>query len=397
MFRMKKIFLLLFTSLLLYAHSFSQTLELKGQLSSWLTLNVDRISESQAGIRYLPTAFFEQSISNELSLDAEVALNGYGAGQFHGFDDFGTDGKIKPYRIWGRFASNQFEARIGLQKINFGSATLLRPLMWFDRIDPRDPLQITDGVYGLLVRYYFLNNANLWLWGLYGNDETKGWEFVPSDGKSVEYGGRFQYPVPKGEVAVSYHHRRIDLEKGLINVLSLAGISTVESPSTTEILDMDMTSEDRFGLDGRWDIGVGLWLEGVLIYQDIDFFPLKYQRLVNVGVDYTFGLGNGIHALFEHFLYEISDTAFGEGEGFEFSALSLNYPLGLLDNLTGIVYYDWENEDWYRFLNWQRTYDRWSFYLMAFWNPDQFQIYQNVQGNNLFAGKGFQLMVVLNH
>jgi len=54
-----------------------------------------------------------------------------------------------------------------LQKINFGSATLFRLLMWFDRIDPRDPLKLTDGVYGLLLRYYFHNNTNIWLWGLY--------------------------------------------------------------------------------------------------------------------------------------------------------------------------------------------------------------------------------------
>ena len=64
----------------------------------------------------------------------------------------------------------------GLQKINFGSAVLLRPLMWFDSLDPRDPLQLTDGVYAVLLRYYFPNNANLWAWALYGNDSPKGWE-----------------------------------------------------------------------------------------------------------------------------------------------------------------------------------------------------------------------------
>jgi len=56
--------------------------------------------------------------------------------------------------MWIRLSTKQFELRAGLQKINFGSATLLRPLMWFDKIDPRDPLQLTDGVYALLARYY---------------------------------------------------------------------------------------------------------------------------------------------------------------------------------------------------------------------------------------------------
>jgi hypothetical protein len=34
---------------------------------------------------------------------------------------------------------------------------------------------------------------------------------------------------------------------------------------------------------------------------------------------------------------------------------------------------------------------------MVFWNPDQYQLYQSQAGNNLFTGKGFQLMAVFNH
>ena len=86
--------------------------------------------------------------------------------------------------------------RGGLQKINFGSANLLRPLMWFDQIDPRDPLQLTDGVWGILGRYYFLNNANIWVWGLIGNDQRKGWEVIPSVKNKPEFGFRVQMPIP---------------------------------------------------------------------------------------------------------------------------------------------------------------------------------------------------------
>lgn len=35
--------------------------------------------------------------------------------------------------------------------------------MRFDQVDPRDPLKLTDGVRGLLGRYCFLNNADIWL------------------------------------------------------------------------------------------------------------------------------------------------------------------------------------------------------------------------------------------
>jgi hypothetical protein len=374
-----------------------QQMDFRGQASAWTTLKSIELNDTQIGLRYIPELSIQKTISRGYSLDAEVSFNAYGSGLFHCLDDVEKDGRIKPYRIWLRFSSSRFEARIGLQKINFGSASLLRPLMWYDRIDPRDPLQITDGVYGLLLRYYFLNNANIWLWGLYGNDETKGWEFIPSDEKSVEVGGRVQYPVPKGEVAVSYHHRRIDVQRGIDQLLALAGMPDLDGSVISNFIDLENIDEDRFGFDGRWDVEIGLWVETVLIHQDIDWIPYKYQRLMNIGLDYTFALGNGVHSMYEHFWFTIAEDAFGRGEEMEFSALSLNYPIGLLDNLTGMIYYDWENEDWYRFVSWQRTYDRWRIYLMGFWNPAEFQIYQNLTEQNLFSGKGFQLMVVFNH
>ena len=160
----------------------------------------------------------------------------------HHFDFSESANKVKPYRFWVRFATSQFQVRIGLQKINFGSAMLLRPLMWFDRIDPRDPLQITDGVYAILLRYYFLNNANIWLWGVYGQNQRKGMEVFPTKENSGEYGGRIQVPLMNGEIATSYHHRDID-------------------PTAMVLNAPRFRSENRYALDGKWDLGVGLWFE----------------------------------------------------------------------------------------------------------------------------------------
>ena len=276
--------------------------------------------------------------------------------------------------------------------------------MWFDRIDPRDPLQITDGVYGLLMRYFFLNNANLWFWALYGNDETKGWEFIPTQERTVELGGRIQVPMPFGEIGFSTHHRRIDVDKGVNQLLALIELGDMSLTGQPALTGFGTTPESRFGLDGKWDLGIGLWTECVLIHhrfgqpiKEIALLTPEYQRLINLGMDYTLGMGNGLYTVFEQFWFDITREAFGKGESIAFSSLSLGYPMGLLDNVTGMVYYDWENDDWYRFINWQRTTDRWSFYLMAFWNPDQFQLYQTTGETSLFAGKGFQFMVVFNH
>lgn len=359
---------------------FGQSITWQGQASSWVTLHPDPKLEGQIGLRYIPTISLQKGISTDYLLDAEIAFNGYGASYIRSIDDVDNGKKIKPYRLWIRFSSSQFEIRAGLQKINFGTATLLRPLMWFDRIDPRDPLQLTDGVYGILGRYFFLNNTNMWIWALYGNDKTRGWEKFPSLKKTPEFGGRMQLPVLTGELGITYHHRKADLKNQNILLVIENGIP-----------------EDRFAIDGKWDVGIGIWFESVLIHQDLSTDQLKYKRFINLGIDYTFNLGNGLNAMTEYFRLDLSSKPFHTGQPISFSALSANYPIGLLDNLNTIIYYDWDNKDLYRFLNVQRRYDNWSFYLMGFWNPEKFQIYQNRDQNNLFTGKGLQIMVVFNH
>ena len=39
----------------------------------------------------------------------------------------------------------------------------------------------TNGVNALLGRYYFNNNANIWLWGLYGNEDPRGFDITQSN------------------------------------------------------------------------------------------------------------------------------------------------------------------------------------------------------------------------
>jgi hypothetical protein len=360
----------------------SQTLELKGLLSGWLTVNTENSSKPQFGLYYIPEFSIKKSLAQNYSIDFDLSLNVNGTARLQSQEGTQTSGEIKLYRMWGRFSSSLFEARLGLQKINFGSASLLRPLMWFDRIDPRDPLQLTDGVYGILMRYYFLNNANIWIWGLYGNENTKGWEFLSTKARSVEFGGRFQHPVGNGEMALTYHHRQIDPNQSLPG-LDMANVSSVP--------------ENRFALDGKWDMGIGFWFEGTLTHQNSKQLPYPWQKAVTIGLDYTFGLGNGLNLTGEYFVYASSQEVLGSGDSMKFSALSLNYPLSILDNLSCIFYYDWKNKNLYSFLNWRRTYDQWIINVIGFWNPKLFQIYQNLTENNMFAGKGIQVMVIFNH
>ncbi|MBE0711016.1 MAG: hypothetical protein IH583_01440, partial [Candidatus Aminicenantes bacterium] len=98
----------------------------------------------------------------------------------------------------------------------------------------------------------------------------------------------------------------------------------------------------------------------------------------------------------EHFWLELSSRAFGPGDGLSFSGLLLRYPLGLLDEISGIFYYDWKNRNLYRFVGWKRTYDSLSLNLMFFWNPREFLVFQGQPGSSSFAGTGFQLLLAFH-
>ena len=369
-----------FVAVLITQTASAQPVSVQGQLSTWFTLNDADPSTPGVGVRYLPSLSLERRLAESRLVDGEISINAYGFGESPGWDDVDTTGRLKAYRVWARFKTSRFEARGGLQKINFGSALLLRPLRWFDSVDPRDPLQITDGVYGLLVREYLPRNFTVWAWGLYGNEHLKGLELSPTHERTPEYGGRFQAPLSKGEIAFTTHYRRADLSKGFTSV------DAGEDP---------LARENRYGLDGKWDVGIGLWFEVAAVRQTRPALPSSDSGALTLGADYTFGLGNGLHVLGEYFVQDTSREM-----ATQFSAISLNYPLGLLDSLSAIVYVDTTREDVYRFINWQRTYDRWQFYFMGFWNPQQLAIVTQTAtnvGRNPLSGKGIQIMAVFNH
>lgn len=357
----------------------AQTVDVTGQASGWVNA---RQYDTQIGTRYIPELSLVSPLSDTTELSAEAAVNAHWFSQYDGSHYAQSASKVDPYRLWARYASAQYEARIGLQKISFGSATLLRPLQWFDSIDPRDPLGLTDGVYGLLGRYYFENNANIWVWALNGNNDLKGWETVPTDKRGVEVGGRAQIPVKDGEMAVSYHRRRANPNGTVFGTLYPA---------------QGKFSDEQFGLDGKWDVGVGLWFEAAVIHRTYDVSLARYLHRVTVGTDYTFDVGNGPHLLFEQFVQDEAETLWNPGKGHWISAMSLDYPFTVLDTGAAIVYYDWGSNQWSRLLQWRQTYDRWQIHLSAFWNPNRSSLAYDSTSMNSFTGKGVQLMLVFNH
>jgi hypothetical protein len=192
-------------------------------------------------------------------------------------------------------------------------------------------------------------------------------------------------PVGRGELAFTTHHRRAKLSEAL-------GAADLE---------VEDWREQRYALDGKWDLGVGVWFEGVLSRQHPPVLGDLDQEALNVGADYTFALGNGLHVLGEYFVLQQALGGLERDQSSRFGAMSLRYPVGLLDTLSGIVYLDGRSHDWYRFVSWQRTYDRWQLYVMGFWNPRQSALLPETDAVRAsptpMSGHGFQLMVVFNH
>jgi hypothetical protein len=354
--------------------------KIKGQFSTYTHVNLNNNLPWWNGGRYIPQINYEHGLGKRRMIDFEASVNLYGNMGIRPFDSAGFNGDIKPYRLWVRYSTPQFEFRAGLQKINFGSASILRPLMWFDRIDPRDPLKLTDGVWSVLARYYFLNNVNMWIWGLYGNENLKGWESFRSDKKIPEFGGRFQTPVPKGEAGFSFHHRTTDCS-------SL-------SDSTTLI---GKVPENRFGFDAKFDVVVGCWIEASWSKYNEDIGIFSNQEIINFGIDYTFGTGNGLTIAYEQLLASFDKNPFEFKNSVNFSLLSLSYPISMFDNISAIIYYDWTNNRMYNFLNWQRQFDKFTLYIMGYSNPKEYNIPTQRPDEILYAGSGLQLMFVFNH
>jgi hypothetical protein len=344
----------------------------RGQASAWVS-QVYSLDEwhTPAGIHYLPQITLEQAAGREAFIDLAVSLEAYAEAGQPGRRDTAL---VDVYRLKLRFATPRTETRTGLQQINFGPAYLLRSIRWFDSLDPRDPLGLTDGVYALTFKYVAQSNMSIWLWGLYGNDEPKGQEILPTLEGKVEVGGRFELPLPSGEGAFTYHGRRVDGPGPFVGDFN----------------------ENRFGMDGRWDIKLGVWFEAALIQQDSDDLPYTWRKMITLGADYTFPVGNGLHLLLEHMAIVSSNEALGWDADSNISGLSFGYPLGYSDQITFIPFYFWEDKEYSLYAAWAHHWDNFTLNVIGSRYPETGEDVPASMAKGP-GGYGAQMMLIFNH
>lgn len=351
----------------------------RSELSAISTYHDKKEFPSFISLRYVPELKLSTPINETFAFDADAAFDANATFFFDPDYDSDTEAGADVYRLYGKLVTNQSEVCVGLQEINFGPARILRSLMWFDQIDPFDPLERTDGVKALLMRYFFLNNANIWLWGLYGNDDLKGMESIKSKENTIEFGGRCQVPLPNGEMALSYHQRHLDPDDWL------AKKSTV----------LDNGVEQRLALDGFWDIKIGLWFEFAGSetrfalsrnltgeYETCDFC----QTTGTVGSDYT--LKNGLHLLGE-FFSQASGKSWGDlYVDSKIATVSTDYNFSNIDKVIATAIYDITSDGLRGVLQWQRNYDSWKLDLNIFTNTE----HGDNSESGAITGNGFIVM-----
>ncbi|MEA2077185.1 MAG: hypothetical protein U9O95_04120 [Candidatus Marinimicrobia bacterium] len=357
---MKKVFLILLSfSMLIAANKGLQSLRLKGTVTGYGSV----FSNYTSGAQFIPVleGDFLPDTSRYIA-DFEFSADSYV--RYDTVDQFTPS--IKPYRGWVRWAGNQFELRLGLQKITFGKAQLLRTLSWFDTIDPRDPLGLTEGVWAERFRYYIpRTNANIWVWAIQEEFKTTSF-YLPYEAEAFkligQYGGRIELPIFQGEIGLSYNYKTGSLDTAIVSELAGPGTSV-------SIQDIGIVRYQA-AIDGKWDREVGMWFEMAYINERSDFtlfatdaYMTTEIAMLTLGMDYTLNIGNGLIIIAEYMGDVVQAEAdLGSGSNstvtfLNFAGLMLNYPFGIFDSIGLMGFMDIDSKALYSYLFWQRQYD----------------------------------------
>jgi hypothetical protein len=362
--------ILLIVHLSIYGQSKDSYLRFGGQISTWAISQIGENPQQQAALRVLPQLQGKQTLNNNNFLDFEASAQAMFTLKANNFAYDTTSTLLKPYRLQVRWAGQQHELTAGLQKINFGAAKMFRPLMWFDGMDVRDPLQLSNGVNAVLGKYFFENNAAIWAWTVLGNNQTKGWETIATKSYQPEFGLRLEQPFSASEIAFSTHHR------------------SIEPFNSNKKL-----RETKLGIDAKWDIGAGIWIENSTTITEKNIIELpRFAHMLNIGADYTFDIGNGLGLNAEFLHMQWGDQLLNKNRTNIIGA-SVNYPLSIIDQVSAIFFYVPKASMLFNYFSWNRTYDKWSFHAIAFWNPEHMALpnFGN-SGSQVFSGKGLQVL-----
>lgn len=355
---------------------FGQEVVFKGQFWSNNLYSDDALKEQssfETQLGYIPTISYLRYLSDEKLFDIEWA---YRINRIYSGDALFSSAE-RLYRGWVRYSTNKMEARLGLQKIAFGPAQVLRPTSWFDTIDLRDPTGQTDGVEAFRLRIFPSNSLSLWSWVINSNSDT------------LSYGGRLEVTTLGGDWGLTLHQDPVASRKqvGLLPIV-------MSEPNT------------RAAIDYRYDGFVGLWFEGASLFSSVDYHS-NYDRynLLTLGGDFTFPIGNGILVMTESMqIYGTTRTDYdiASEETIEqtYTVFMASMPVGLLHRFMAVAQLDWEGKQTYYYWHWGITYDRFSLNFSLSSNPKRidYALEDEYLPTSLAGfGNGLQFAFIYNH
>ena len=353
------------------AVTLAQSFSLKGQLWGSVIHGDDPPvgrSSFETTLGYIPML----SLSRDLSINRFVDLEwGYRMGKVYA-GDYAISSIEEPYRLWLRYSTDQIEARLGLQKIAFGPAMVLRSLAWFDTIDPKDPTGQTEAVEAFRLRLFPTSSLALWLWSINNDQDT------------LSYGGRAELSTSIGEWGLTYYQDPTEL-----------GQSVGQFPIIIS------GPHQRAAMDYRYDGYFGFWFEGVGIFadskQDVE---LNRFTLLTLGADYTIPVGSGMLIMAETMKINGSSTAEDISSDQTYTALMASLPINMLHQLMFIAQIDWDNNHMYNYLRWGVTYDHFSLNFILSISPRRgdYNIATEYLPKTVAGfGTGLQFMLIYNH
>lgn len=192
-------------------------------------------------------------------------------------------------------------------------------------------------------------------------------------------GGRIQFPLKKGELAINYHHRTSTL------------------PQTINQDVNNSFAENRFGFDTKLDLKVGLWLEASTIFRKINIEALKNQTAVTLGTDYTFPLGSGLNLIFEKMWIGFGESLTNYSQNIHINALVGSYPININNRINLYGIHSKKSEIKSLVGNFEHQFKKINAYFMVFYNQTgSFSLLQNQMGPQ-FNGTGFNILLTYNH
>jgi|TARA_Y100000310_G_scaffold213239_1_gene214145 hypothetical protein len=322
--------------------------------------------ETQLG--YIPTLSLSRDLNNYSFIDLEW---GYYFERIYNGDAL-LKTASKNYRMWFRYSSEKLEARLGLQKIAFGPAQILRSLAWFDTIDPKDPTGQTAAVEAFRLRVYPTNSLSVWTWVINNELDT------------LAYGGRVELSTDHGEWGFTYHQD-----------------PTMTTQAAGQLPVIIPGPHQRVALDHRYDGYLGFWFEGAGFFADNQqAVALNRYALVTFGADYTVPVGPGLLVMAEIMQSNGWSSKTDSTSKQTFTAFMAGMPLGMLHQLMFITHVDWDENHTYNYFRWSTTYDNFSLNFVLSINPKRVN-YDNVHEGLLNTltgfGTGLQFMLIYNH